>query len=101
MTAVKKEPKQPSDPDKTQIRSIVAVDDVEPAKKSTDVISDARIAMLESLSDGISHELNSPLQILSDSIHQRADSSYAGTRSKRPWSDSRCDCDVQDFCRAE
>ena len=69
MTAVKKEPNQPSDLDKTQIRSIVAVDDVEPAKKSTDVISDARIAMLESLSDGISHELNSPLQILSDSLH--------------------------------
>ena len=29
----------------------------------------ARLAMLESLSDGISHELNSPLQILTDSFH--------------------------------
>ena len=69
MTAAKKNKVPSSGSDITQIRSLSAVDEAEPAKTGMDAISDARIAMLESLSDGISHELNSPLQILSDSLH--------------------------------
>ena len=70
--AVKKDSMPTEDTEKTQIRSLTAVEP-ENLPEADDIISNARIAMLESLSDGISHELNSPLQILTDSLHTLAE----------------------------
>ena len=60
------------DTETTQIRSLSAVEP-ENLPEADDIVSNVRIAMLESLSVGISHELNSPLQILTDSLHTLAE----------------------------
>ena len=72
MRAVKKDSMPSQDTETTQIRSLSAVEP-ENLPEADDIISNVRIAMLESLSDGISHELNSPLQILTDSLHTLAE----------------------------
>ena len=68
VSAVKKERKSNGSVTESQVTNLkpvtLAEDDC-----PEELISSARIEMLESLSDGISHELNSPLQILSDSFH--------------------------------
>ena len=67
MTAVRKKSETPETSEATRSVELTPIEP--PEAPSEELLPAARLAMLESLSDGISHELNSPLQILTDSFH--------------------------------
>lgn len=68
MTAVRKKSETSESNEATRSVELTPIAQPE-ASSSEEFLPAARLAMLESLSDGISHELNSPLQILTDSFH--------------------------------
>ena len=67
MTAVRKKSETSETSEATRSVELTPIET--PETPSEEFLPAARLAMLESLSDGISHELNSPLQILTDSFH--------------------------------